>query len=485
MAELVSTRDPNIKIVSYTDALMGGLAPDGGLLTPIGAEYPGFAQDELVDMKGLPYAMLAYRIKNRLIGDDIPLDVQLAVAQRAYDPAAFPESKNGEIAPMVEAGKNLYIKFLTLGSTVAFKDFGLRSLAEEVDYVLTERDEWLDILGASSGDTVSAAEDAFKNIGRKSMFMLTPLKGTMSPFQRAQAGVLSSDRIHNISYDGGFTDCQSIVKELKQMPEFADLGAVNSINWGRIVAQVAYYFDAYLQVMGDRIGEEVDFVVPTGNFGNVLAGHVARRMGLPIRNLIIATNENNVLDNLVQHGVYARPAQQHDTSSPSMDIIEASNYERLVYEMFDANTLAVSEYMKQFKETGRVSLTGYGLPADALQRIGFDSGTSTHADRIASIRKIYADSEGSIIIDPHTADAVTVANRLPRDVPTICLATAAPVKFEQTMEEALGFIPEREARFKGLEDSPNAQNFVVIDSVEALKRYIRQHRPRRAAFPHQ
>ncbi len=476
MAELVSTRDPEANAISYQDALLAGLAPDGGLYVPKDGTYPQVSPEELRDLQGHSYIKTANVIKGKLIDGEIPSSITHGINTMAYDSMNFSGHRTRSIAPVEEVEENLYIQNLSLGPTAAFKDFGLRSLAGEVAHVLGERDETLTILAATSGDTGSAAEAAFKGLWRVSMLMLSPLKGSMTPFQRAQMGILSSEQIHNLSLDGSFDDCQDMVKAIKKEDEFKDLGAVNSINWGRIVAQVVYYFNGYLQVADANAGQEVDFVVPTGNFGNILSGHVARRMGLPIRNLVAATNENSVVHQLIQTGDYVSADKPVDTSSPSMDITKASNYERLAYEIFEGDPQRLGDYMRAFEASrpNRVSLADHGLGATVFKRLGIDSDTATHQDRLETMRHIHRSS--GMVIDPHTADGVTAALRRPREVPTICLATALPVKFEETVKAALDFVPTRADRFKGLEKRDGADNFTPIGSTEELKTYIREHR---------
>jgi len=328
-------------------------------------------------------------------------------------------------------------------------------------------------LGATSGDTGSSAEAAVKGLGSLSLFMLSPEEG-MSEFQKAQMGDLSGGNIFNISIPGRFDDCQDIVKAIKQDPEFSQLGAVNSINWGRIASQVPYYVAGYLQAVDGHVGEEVDFVVPTGNFGNILAGYIAREIGLPIGRLIVATNENNVVHELIQTGHYNRPAEAQITSSPSMDITVASNYERLVFDVFDGDPEKTRDYMQQFEKSGSVCFSDFGFPNLILEDMGFDSGTSTEADRIKSIKWVY--KHGGGVIDPHTADAITVARRKQiGQKPIVCMSTALPVKFEPTIRKALGFVPPREERFKGIEQKAAGGFTLLANDVEIVKDFMRQN----------
>ncbi len=435
-------------------------------------EYPQLTQDDLTQLKGKPYPKLAFEIKRRLVGGAIP-DTELQVLiQNAYTESKF-NATNGNITPLSLIGDNLFLENLSLGPTAAFKDMALQQLGQEINYELNKRGENLVILGATSGDTGSSAEAAFKGLDRIKLFMLSPQIG-MSDFQKAQMGALTGGNIFNIGIDGRFDDCQDLVKELKQDPEFAKLGAVNSINWGRISSQVPYFVSGYLQAVS-KVGQGVDFVVPTGNFGNVLSGYIAKQMGLPIRKLIVATNENDVMAKLIRTGIYQLSLSQI-TSSPSMDISKASNYERLVFDLLDRNPQMVGEYMTEFSRTGSVDLTKFGLGADVFSQKGFSQGSSTHQDRINAIKTVYDDS--GIVIDPHTADAVTVAKQYKTDdgVPMIIMETALPVKFKHTINEALGFVPEMETRFKGLESKViDGAFYEMKPNANQLKDYIRNN----------
>lgn len=471
MTEYVSTRSTGEdEPRTFSKVLLEGLAPDGGLYSP--TEYPRLDLDQIKALDGLSYSELFVRVKSLLVGDSIELSVQEQLAAAAYTDEKFPLSEGGNIVPIREIGPNLFVQNLSMGPTAAFKDMALQAVGQDMNYELSRQGERrLRILGATSGDTGSAAEAATKGLGGISLFMLSPVNG-MSDFQRAQMGALSGDNIHNIAVDERFDVLQSWVKELNNDPEFADLGAVNSINWDRVASQIPYYFSGYLQAVKGNIGQEVDFVVPSGNMGNALAGHIARKMGLPIRTITIATNENSVLNHLIQTGVYKNTGAQI-TSSPSMDIAVASNYERVVYDLLDNDPDVTRQYMEQFEYAGLVDFRDIARGSGLLKNAGFDSGTSNHEKRIKTIQRVYKDAQ--TIIDPHTADGVGVAlEQRDPDVPTICMETALPVKFEPTIQEALGFIPQREERFKGLETS-SADRFVILKGSVALRDYIRQN----------
>lgn len=467
---MISTRDSTKESKSYTEVLLAGLAPDGGLYVP--EHYPQFSIDELKKLKGLPYKDIAFAVKKKLIDGDIS-DAELrGLIDKAYSEESFGINPGGNIVPLMKVEDDLYVQQLSLGPTAAFKDMAMQQLGVEMEYVLKKSGRHLVILGATSGDTGSAAEAAFAGLSSVTLFMLSPEEG-MSTFQKAQMGVLSGGNIFNISVRGRFDDCQDLVKELKGEEEFAGLGAVNSINWGRISSQVPYFVSGYLQA-ANNVGEPVDFAVPTGNFGNVLSAYIAKRLGVPIRRLIVATNENDVMDKLFKTGVYELTPTQV-TSSPSMDISKASNYERLVFDLLGDGG-KVASYMKTFDAEKKVDLKDYGVGVDTLRAAGFFSGHSTHAERLQTIAAVY--KKAGFVIDPHTADAVTVGQRYveaDESVPMVCMGTALPVKFEDTIKEALGFVPERPARFAALERELASDAFHTIDvDAEQLRAYIRE-----------
>jgi threonine synthase len=469
MIRMQSTRDGEGREYSYTDVLLSGLAPDGGLYVP--SEYPQFSTEELVALKDAPYAKIAHAVKRKLVDGAIADEDLMKLIEASYTPELF-ALEEGRVVPATHIERGLYVQNLSLGPTASFKDMAMQLLAREMQHELKARGEELIILGATSGDTGSAAEAAFKAARNVKLFMLSPEEG-MSDFQKAQMGALSGGNVFNISIRGRFDDCQNLVKAVKGDEEFAKLGAVNSINWGRISSQIPYYLAGYLQV-AKHVGEPVDFAVPSGNFGNALSGYYAKRMGLPIRRIIVATNENNVLHKLFSTGVYEVTSAQV-TSSPSMDISKASNYERLAFDVLGRDATRTAAYMKEFAESGKVSLADHGADADAFSNWGFESGSSTHADRLAEIRHVHETS--GICIDPHTADGVHVGRQKLEDgTPMLALATALPVKFEDTVREALGTVPERPARFKNLETSLAPDAFTTLDpDAEALKAFIRSH----------
>jgi threonine synthase len=353
----------------------------------------------------------------------------------------------------------------------------MQLLGNLFEYELGRRGEELNILGATSGDTGSAAEYAMRGKKGVRVFMTSPF-GRMSPFQQAQMFSLMDENIHNIAVDGVFDDCQDMVKAVSNDLDFKrkyKIGTVNSINWARLMAQVVYYFAGYFQATQAN-SEKVSFTVPSGNFGNVCAGHVARMMGLPIDKLVVATNENDVLDEFFRTGVYRvrGSADTHETSSPSMDISKASNFERFVFDLLGRDGTRVKAlFGDALSRDGRFDLSTDPAFAQAAQRYGFVSGRSTHANRLATIQDTF-ERLGSMI-DTHTADAVKVAREyLQAGVPMVVLETALPIKFAATIVEALGREPDRPAKFDGIEALPKRVTRMAADA-QAVKTYIAQH----------
>jgi threonine synthase len=460
----------------FSDILLGGLAPDGGLTLP--ESYPQVSPDELRSLQGLNYADLAFAIISKF-ATDIPNADLKAIVQKAYTPQVFcngrDSKKNEEIAPLVQLKKNLYLHELSNGPTLAFKDMAMQFLGHAFEYVLKARSESINIVGATSGDTGSAAEYAMRGKDGIRVFMLSPLN-KMSEFQRAQMFSLQDANIFNIAVPSFFDTCQDMVKAINQDAAFKNqykIGAVNSINWGRIVAQVVYYFKGYLSV-AQHIGDPVDYVVPSGNFGNICAAHIARQMGLPLRRLILATNENDVLDEFFRTGAYRpRPDERvFQTSSPSMDISKASNLERFVFDLVGRNPYKLAK-LWEMVDSG----AGFILDAATLHlmksQYGFISQKSTHADRIASIRAVY--QETGLQIDTHTADAYYAAQiHGDPNVPLIITETAQACKFEESLVEALGVKPSRPDELQGIEDLP--QRFYEVDkNPDDLKSFIKKH----------
>ena len=474
----ISTRGvPTDQPRTFTEILLAGLAPDGGLYMPV--EYPQVDADTLLAWSKIfreeGYAALAFEVM-RLYIDDIPEEDLREMCRRAYSVENF---GSREVAPMTQLSDHIWLLHLSNGPTAAFKDMAMQMLGQLFEYTLGKSGQELNILGATSGDTGSSAEYAMLGKAGIRVFMLTPA-GRMTPFQQAQMYGIDDPAIVNIALDGVFDDCQDVVKAISADSDFKarySIGAVNSINWARLLAQVVYYVAAWIQASGTP-ANKVSFSVPTGNFGDVFAGHVARSMGVPIDRLIVATNENNVLDEFYRTGIYrVRSSEQtFKTSSPSMDISKASNFERFVFDLVERDQARVRElFVNQLGARGEFSLAETREFKDARRKFGFLSGSSTHADRIDSIQSVYRHDH--VLIDPHTADAWKVARDALRggavEHPLVVLETALPVKFAETTEEALGITPEVPERFASVMDAGRH----VVDlpnDPEAVKALIRE-----------
>ncbi len=466
----------------FCDILLEGLAPDGGLYLP--THYPQIDGATLGRWRSLPYAELAFEILQLYIDDIAPADLR-AICARTYTEKVFGTAAIvplRRLAPRSGAPAGVapvYLQALSNGPTLAFKDMAMQLLGNLFEYELARRGDTLNILGATSGDTGSAAEYAMRGKRGVSVFMTSPA-GRMSPFQQAQMFSLMDGNIHNIAIDGVFDDCQDLVKAVSGDLEFKRryrIGTVNSINWARLVAQVVYYFAGYFQATRSN-DEQVRFTVPSGNFGNVCAGHVARSMGLPIERLVVATNENDVLDEFFRTGVYRvrSSADTHETSSPSMDISKASNFERFVFDLLGRDAAQVRElFAHRLAATGAFDLGRHPAFAQAADRFGFASGRSTHADRLATIRSCWNDC--GEMVDTHTADGIKVAREhLHARHPMIVLETALPIKFAATIVEALGREPVRPAQFEGIEQRPRRVVEMPAD-LATLQAFVAAHCP--------
>jgi threonine synthase len=433
----------------FAEILLEGLAPDGGLYVP--ERYPRLDPATLAAWRGLSYPDLAFEVMSLFV-DDIPRAALRALVDSTYRAEVF--GGDARITPLRALEPGVFLLGLSNGPTLAFKDVAMQFLGHAFEYELARRGGRLTVLGATSGDTGSAAEHALRGKRGIEVFMLSPL-GRMSPFQQAQMFSLTDANIHNIAIEGVFDDCQDLVKAVSADLAFKraqSIGTVNSINWARLLAQVVYYFAGYFQATRSD-DESVDFAVPTGNFGNICAGHVARSMGLPIRRLLLATNENDVLDEFFRTGVYRvrSAAETHETSSPSMDISKASNFERFV---FDALGRDASRTRALFVEVEERRL--FSLASGERARIGafgFRSGRSTAADRMATIRDVHR--RFGEVIDPHTANALAIAREHAEpSTPVIVLETALAAKFNDTIREAIGTDAPRPAGLDGLESLP-------------------------------
>jgi threonine synthase len=451
---------------SFRAILLEGLAPDGGLAVP--EEYPRFAPAEFEALRPLGYRDLAFAVLSRFIDDIPPRDLE-AIVERTYRADVF---GSDDIAPLATLEPGFSLLRVSNGPTLAFKDIALQLLGGLFEYVLSAEGRSLNILGATSGDTGSAAEYAMRGKRSVAVFMLSP-HGRMSPFQQAQMYALADPNIHNLAIEGAFDDCQDIVKAINGDAAFKarfSIGAVNSINWARVAAQTVYYFKGYFAAT-TRAGQAVSFAVPSGNFGNIFAAHVAARMGVPVAQLILATNENDVLHEFFRTLRY-RPRGTRETqatSSPSMDISKASNFERYVFDIVGRDAATVRALWKELDTQGEFDLAPYEAQ---IRESGFVSGRSTHADRVATIRDVHR--RYGIVIDPHTADGVKVGRELREaGVPLVCIETALPAKFAATIQEALGHEPERPAAFAGLESRPQRVT-VLPANVARVKRFIEE-----------
>jgi threonine synthase len=451
---------------AFCDILLEGLAPDGGLAMP--EAYPRVDRATLAAWRRLGYRDLAFEILSRYI-DDIPGAALRGIVDRTYTAQAF---GSDEITPLRTLEPGLHLLQLSNGPTLAFKDVAMQLLGNLFEHVLADRGETLNILGATSGDTGSAAEYAMRGKRGIRVFMLSPLD-KMSPFQAAQMYSLQDDNIFNLAVRGVFDDCQDMVKTVSADLAFKAtqrIGTVNSINWARMLAQVVYYFKGWFAATRGE-DDEVSFCVPSGNFGNICAGHVARMMGLPIRKLVLATNENNVLDEFFRTGVY-RPrkgAEVFQTSSPSMDISKASNFERYVYDLVGQDPARVRELWRRVDAEGEFDLSNSAYFRN-IPATGFASDFSTHGDRLATIRRVH--ERYGYVVDTHTADGLKVAEGFREPgVPMVCLETALAAKFEATIVEAIGRAPARPAKFTGIEALPKRFDVVAADA-QVVKRYI-------------
>jgi threonine synthase len=462
--------------LGFSDILLEGLAPDGGLYMP--ETYPQISDADLARLRGVlqtqGYCALAFEILSLYI-DDIPAADLKRLCEKTYTQEVYGTK---EITPVSRLGDTgLHLQALSNGPTLAFKDMAMQLLGNLFEYELARRSESLNIFGATSGDTGSAAEYAMRGKKGVKVFMLSPY-GRMSPFQQAQMFSLMDENIFNIAVEGVFDDCQDMVKAVSNDLAFKKkykIGTVNSINWARLMAQVVYYFAGYLYSTSSN-SQKVSFAVPSGNFGNICAGHVARMMGLPIDKLIVATNENDVLDEFFRTGAYRvrGSADTHETSSPSMDISKASNFERFIFDLLGRDGAAVKDlFTTQIATKGMFDLSGDARFAKAAAQYGFLSGKSTHANRLQTIRDVF--KAHGIMIDTHTADGVKVAREhVQAGVPMIVLETALPIKFAATIVEALGKEPPRPAKFEGIEALPKRVQVMKPD-VAAVKILIEQN----------
>ena len=460
--QYVSTRG-SAPTLDFAGVTLAGLANDGGLYVP--AEWPRFSPEEIASMRGLPYAELAARVMQPFVGDCLTPESLRGLTAKAYGRFA-----HAAVTPLTQLDERQWLLELFHGPTLAFKDVALQMLGLLFEEFLAREDGTLTIVGATSGDTGSPAIDAVAGLDRVEIFMLYP-KGRVSDVQRRQMTTVRAPNVHNIAIDGSFDDAQAMVKRI-----FADrdvtakhrIGAVNSINWARLMAQVVYYFAASLQLGGPE--REVAFSVPTGNFGDVFAGHVAERIGLPIKRLIVATNTNDILYRALSNGDYSTGTVT-PTAAPSMDIQVSSNFERLLFDVGGRDGIALAEQMRGFEASKAMQLTN-------AQRDGAAAlFTSMRADEDDMARAMrWACEDCAEIVDPHTAIGLHAARavELPHDVPVVTLATAHPAKFPDAVERSTGTRPSLPARVGDLFAREEAYT-ELPGTYEAVRDHILGH----------
>lgn len=456
-----STRG-KVQGIGFSEAVMMGLADDGGLLLP--ENIPTYSSQELAKMQELPYPELAYQVISRFV-DDIPAADLKNLIDRSYATFDHPQT-----TPVVKQD-DIYILELFHGPTLAFKDVALQFLGNLFEYLLDKSGRRMNIIGATSGDTGSAAIYGVRGRKNINIFILHP-KGRVSPIQELQMTTVTDDNVFNLAVEGTFDDAQSIVKEIFGDLEYKEkhaLGAVNSINWARVLAQVVYYFYAWFQVSKDTGCEAIEVSVPTGNFGDIFAGYIAREMGVPIKRLILATNANSILSRFVNDGDYST-AEVHQSLSPSMDIQVASNFERYLFYLYGQDSTAVCAAMEDFKQTGVLKFS-----TEQLQQVATTFAASAVNDE--QTLQLIADfhQKTGYILDPHTAVGVE-AGRRTRDpkLPLVCLATAHPAKFGAAVKSAIGKDPEIPEAFQGIEKRPKRLETLEADTA-IIKTFVDQH----------
>ncbi len=459
--QYVSTRG-RAHPVGFSDVLLAGLAGDGGLFVP--AIWPEVPSAAIAGFAGRPYAEVAFEVIRPFIGSDIA-----EPALRRMCQAAYAEFDHPTVAPLTQLGPGLWALELFHGPTLAFKDCAMQLTARLMDHVLAERGGRITIVGATSGDTGAAAVQAFGGRDKTDLFILFP-EGRISPIQQRQMTTAEAANVHVVAVKGTFDDCQAIVKALFGNVEFRErmnLAGINSINWARILGQIVYYFTAAVALGAPH--RVASFAVPTGNFGDIFAGYAAKRIGLPIARLVIATNVNDILARTLASGEY-RPAGVTATQSPSMDIQVSSNFERLLFEACDRDSAAVVALMTGLNRSG-----GFKLSRDALDRIraDFDAGRADETETAAEMRDTYAAT--GFLPDPHTAVGLAVGRQfLNAGHPMIALATAHPAKFPAAVKAATGIQPETPARLAGVLGKPERFTTLANDR-RAVEEYIMAH----------
>jgi len=455
----VSTRG-QAPALGFSDVLLAGLARDGGLYVP--ETWPRLSAETIKAFRGKPYPEVAVEVMRPFIGGEITDSDLRRMCEEAYD--GF---RNGSVAPLRTLSPDNHILELFHGPTLAFKDVAMQLLARLMDHVLADRGNRVTIVGATSGDTGGAAIEAFRQSDRADIFILFP-EGRVSPIQQRQMTTVASDNVHALAVKGTFDDCQSIVKGLFNHSDFRDsvaLSGVNSINWARILAQTVYYFTAAVELGAPA--RAVSFTVPTGNFGDIFAGYVARQMGLPIEKLVIATNDNDILARTLETGRY----ELRDvvaTTSPSMDIQISSNFERLLFEAYGRDAGAVRGLMAD------LASGGFTIAPEPLAKIrkDFAAGRADEAEVADTMREVHA--ETGFLADPHTAVGLAVAKRFKGDVPMVTLSTAHPAKFPDAVAAATGVTPRLPHELADLMERP--EHFTAIaNDREAIEQFIAAH----------
>ncbi len=449
--------------LSFTDALLAGLARDGGLYVP--ERYPALTRETIAGFAGLPYAGVAERVIGALAGDEIPADALGRMIDAAY--ATF---RHPAVCPLTQIGDNLFALELFHGPTLAFKDVAMQLLGRLMDHVLKQRGQRATIVGATSGDTGGAAIDAFRGLDQVDVFILYP-HGRVSDVQRRQMTTVDAPNVHAIALEGDFDDCQAILKGLFNNHRFRDeirLSGVNSINWARVAAQTTYYFTSAVALGGPH--RKISYAVPTGNFGDILAGYVAGRMGLPIERLLIATNANDILTRTLATGAYEMRGVEA-TTSPSMDIQISSNFERLLFEAQDRDAAAVRRQMANLAQSRSFTIPDAPLAAIRGQ---FDAEAVSEAQAAREIKATR--DESGYLIDPHTAIGVAAARRaLKRDpkTPMVVLSTAHPAKFPDAVEKACGVRPALPPHLGDL--LSRRERFTVLpNDPGVIERFVRE-----------
>ena len=456
-----STRG-QVKGLNFTEAVMMGLADDGGLLLP--ESIPTFSPQQLETLNKLSYPDLAFEVISRFV-DDIPATDLKDLIDRSYASFDHPDT-----TPVVKKD-DVYILELFHGPTLAFKDVALQFLGNLFEYLLDKSGQRMNIIGATSGDTGSAAIYGVRGRKNINIFILHP-KGRVSPIQELQMTTVTDANVFNLAVEGTFDDAQSIVKEIFGDLSFKEkhaLGAVNSINWARVLAQVVYYFYAWFQVKNDTGCKEIEVSVPTGNFGDIFAGYIAKEMGVPISRLILATNSNNILSRFVNDGDYSS-ADVHQSLSPSMDIQVASNFERYLFYLFNKDANTVCEAMGNFKKTGKLNFS-----PEQIRKVKstFAAATVNDDETLQTIADFH--SKTGYILDPHTAVGVEAGRRTRnKSLPLACLSTAHPAKFGAAVKTAIGQDPELPEAFQGIQNRPRRLETIAAET-EAIKAFVDQY----------